>query len=797
MNGMRSLLIFCLLCTYIVTLNAQNTTVRITLYDQSRYDNGLSASDGLLIAFEAGNNNSVDAMDAPKIFNIDESFARQNGSSYLSIERRDIPVDNEVLPFFIINYRTQDYVFEVDAFQMPGFSSYIQDLFTGEIHEVGTGQTEEIRFSIDNAIPESIDVNRFQMTFIEQSDYIYDNVWTNLDPCVTTTVATDNLNILSGTAIINCDVNINNLSITDGATLQIAPGNTMTVNGEVYNLGTIDAREGTIVFNNSSTVYSHSAQLGNLTVSNNYNVDLTGDYEIYGTVKHDGSGLSVIDNSKANITFKSSMNRNAYFIPIDVQLTAPVVSETYMSAKRAYRFISSPVTTSGSIFENWQENGSETIVGFGTDITGTAGAAAGFDVTGTNNSSLYSWDNINQSWAAQTSTNNTSDIIESGKPYRLFIRGDRQVDLTTNVDAQRETVLRTKGVFESVIPSTITNNNDGAFNMIGNPFLAPYHLSGMLSNLNMNAAPVDAPNTRPSFFYVWDPTIQANGAYVTYDVMDNMNNLTDSQVNGYLQPYQAAFVIANGNAGLFNFKTTYLDANQGSVQISSSPVVMRIELSKSGVKKDGALLKFDSRFSNQFDSYDAIKFFNLEENLSIKDGVQLTSINARNYPVAGEVIPIHLEQLTSGTYVLDLSPLDFVNLDAFLVDNFSGQTTSINNTSMTSYSFDWDLSNAHSSNASRFHIEFLNSTLSVDESAFAKAVTIYPNPSINKILNVDIPSGDSLKEIIVYNTLGQTIRVFKAVDANKQLDLSSLTNGVYLVRFELEKGLVTKRIILE
>ena len=751
----------------------------------------------MLIAFEAGNNNGVDSFDAPKIFNLDESFVRQNGSHYLSIERRDIPVDNEVLPFFIINYRTQDYVFEVDAFQMPGYSSYIQDLYTGEIHEVGTGQTEEVRFSIDNSIPESIDVNRFQMTFIEKSDYIYDNAWINSDPCLIPMAATENLSVLSGTAIIDCDVVLNNLTISNGAILQIESGRTVTINGEIYNSGAIDAQNATVVLNGSSAVYSAASQLGNLTVTDNNNIELAGLFDIYGTLKHSGISASVVDNSNASITFKSSLNRNAYFIPTDLQLTSAVVSETYMSAKRAYRFLSSPVTTNGTIFENWQESGDETIVGYGTDITGTAGAAGGFDITGTNNSSLYSWDNINQSWAAQTSTNNASDIIETGKPYRLFIRGDRQVDLTTNVDAQRETVLRTKGVFTSTIPTPVIKTTNGAFNMIGNPYLAPYDLDGMLSNLNMSGDPSDAPGIRPSFFYIWDPTVQSNGAYVTYDVMVNMNNFTGSQVNGFLQPYQAAFVIANGNVAQFNFRDTYLNENQGNVQVSSNPLIMRVDLSNNGNVKDGAVIKFHPTFLNQFDSFDAIKLLNLEENIAVREGNNLVSINARNYPQAGEQIPLHLYQLTSGNYSINLSPLHFSNLDVILVDNYLDQSIIMDDVTATTYMFDWDTTDVLSSDSSRFHIEFVNSTLSVDESAFAKAVTIYPNPSKSRIINVTLPEVSSVENIYVYNTLGQVVKSLKTLDQNNQLDITSLTSGVYLVRFDLKDGLVTKKIILE
>ena len=145
----------------------------MSLFDETRYNNGDSAADGLIIVFEAGNNNGVDSFDAPKLFNLDESFARQNGSSLLSIERRDVPVDNETLEFYNINYRTQDYVFTIDAFQIDDVIAYLKDNYTGEIYEIGTGIDEVISFSIDNSIPESIDVNRFEISFIKKNDYIY------------------------------------------------------------------------------------------------------------------------------------------------------------------------------------------------------------------------------------------------------------------------------------------------------------------------------------------------------------------------------------------------------------------------------------------------------------------------------------------------------------------------------------------------------------------------------------------------------------------------------------------------
>ncbi|MDO7174268.1 LamG-like jellyroll fold domain-containing protein, partial [Mariniflexile sp. AS56] len=73
--------------------------------------------------------------------------------------------------------------------------------------------------------------------------------------------------------------------------------------------------------------------------------------------------------------------------------------ERFIPAKRAFRLLSSPVTTSTFISNNWQ---------LGTHITGSLTNANGFDATGTGNPSMYSFDNISQSWNALPNTNATN-----------------------------------------------------------------------------------------------------------------------------------------------------------------------------------------------------------------------------------------------------------------------------------------------------------------------------------------------------------------------------------------------------
>jgi len=778
-------------------LQAQDTQVRISLFEETRFNNGQSGADGLIIILSPGGNNGVDAFDAPKFFNIDESFARQNGSNFISIERRDIPVDNEQLLFYNITYRSQDYIFLVEAFQLADFQSYFKDTYTGIVHEVGNGADVVIPFSVDNNIPGSLDVNRFELSFIEKADYTFDGVWTTLDPCMTAITATDNLNVISGNAIIDCDIELKNLTISAGATLEIANGRTVTVNGDILNLGNIVAEDATFKINNDNSFFSNNTQLENLTITDSSNVELTGTVNIYGVLEHSGTGNAIVDNENAVLTLKSTIDRNAYFLPTDLQLSSSVISESYMSAKRAFRFVSSPVTTTSNIFENWQENGDETIVGLGIDITGTAGASAGFDITPSNSPSMYRWDNPGQAWVAQTSTNAPSDVINNGVPYRLFVRGDRQVDLTSNVNAQRETVIRTNGVLHAGDFTSITSNIDGSFNMIGNPYAAPYDLDGMLSNLNVSGNPIDALGTRSTFFYVWDPTLQSRGAYVTYDTSLDLSFNPSSEVNGFLQPYQAAFVIANGAAGDFTFKESYLDINQSHVQVSSVPTIMNIKLLKNQIVKDGVIIKFSPNYSNNVDNGDAPKLQNIEENLSVLESQSQISIAARNSPVHGEIIPLNIEQLTNGVHQLSISPVLFQNVDAYLKDNFTGHSVLLNQSTTTDYSFDFDNGNPQSSDASRFQIEFMNSTLSIDDIAFTEAISLYPNPSQDGIITIQKPSDVNLESIVVFNTLGQKLKQIKPKASNQTVDMSSFSNGIYLLQLTMNGITVSKKVILE
>ncbi|MBP6757209.1 MAG: hypothetical protein KA210_13785, partial [Bacteroidia bacterium] len=203
--------------------------------------------------------------------------------------------------------------------------------------------------------------------------------------------------IIDGNLITSADLACKDLTINSGKTLTIGAGKKLTVAGNLVN-------NGTIIF------------------------------------KSDASGTAMID------VFNGTQSG-----------TGVVTAERYIPARRAYRFVSSPVTTTTTIKQNWQENAGAT-AGLGTHITGTGGATNGFDATEANNPSMYTF--TGGAWAAITNTN--VNVLTAGTPYRLMVRGDRTTDLTTNTPTPTVTTLRATGTLKTgSFSPTINQTADG------------------------------------------------------------------------------------------------------------------------------------------------------------------------------------------------------------------------------------------------------------------------------------------------------------------------------------------------
>jgi hypothetical protein len=324
---------------------------------------------------------------------------------------------------------------------------------------------------------------------------------------------------------------------------------------------------------------------------------------------------------------------------------------------------------------------------------------------------------------------------------------------------------------------------------MANPYQAPIDLVSLLAD----ASTVDI---NPNLYYAWDPTIGSHGAYATYDFNLNTNNVAGSEVNQFLQPGQAIFIATaeNGNVAGLNpevlikqsFKTNST-ATTNVYRSSNVNELISISLFKdnellSGKARDGVLISFIANASPWVTAKDAIKLQNPNENLSVLKNSESLSITERFIPSDGDVVPLQLTGLTGSYYTFELNNA-FTGLQTLFVDAYLGtETIMIPGINLVSVSFDG--ADPTSLQAARFSLKFVNSTLSVDDSAFAKAVTIHPNPMTGSGLTVSNLIIGKPVVIHVYNVIGQKTNTYQnllSTGIEMLSDLDNLKSAVYFL----------------
>ena len=576
-----------------------------------------------------------------------------------------------------------------------------------------------------------------------------DNIWTPGNPQGISDF-NDDITIVNGNAIFNQDLTVRDLTVDNGASVEFQE--LLDLKGDIVN-------NGTILFKSISE--TQTGVLGEVLPSSS--ISGSGDF----------------------------------------------VTERYISAgDRAFRFLSSAVTTSTSINENWQEGVNNTGInfpsdninpnpGYGIHITGSQTGSNGFDATPSGNPSLFTFDNVTQTWSAVGNTN--SNTLTAGNPYRVFVRGDRGVNVTDNSTTPTATTIRSTG---SIVTGDVTMNNMSGvqddFNFIGNPYQAPVDMQQLLFSSSTNI------NTNQ--YYIWDPNLSSQGAYVTISLIDGTNS-QGSNANMFLQPGQAAFVTTastTANTSLVfqeNFKgipsdlTETFRSSNDNINIVGK-LYTQEAFTNNDYINDSFRIRFSNQYSNNKELNDAIKPFNIDENIGLKNGNYLFSIESRELPTNNETIEIYNDNYRSENYVLSLSIGNFDNLSTYLKDDFTGQLILLN-PGENNIPFSVDLSDA-SSNSDRFSLVFENSTLS-DEITELDALAIYPNPLNGGSLFIKLPNNTNNElEVNAYNMLGQKIYSETSNTSNSTLEIqnaSAWKSGVYLISVSNGNKTITKKIV--
>ena len=89
----------------------------------------------------------------------------------------------------------------------------------------------------------------------------------------------------------------------------------------------------------------------------------------------------------------------------------------------------------------------------------------------------------------------------------------------------------------------------------------------------------------------------------------------------------------------------------------------------------------------------------------------------------------------------------------------------------------------------------VTSTIGIVENAEEADFTIYPNPNNGKFIISN--NGNNIKEVEIYNVLGEHIYQSLVNNQSSEIDLSAQTKGIYFVKVKTEKGIVVKKFVKE
>jgi hypothetical protein len=451
--------------------------------------------------------------------------------------------------------------------------------------------------------------------------------------------------------------------------------------------------------------------------------------------------------------------------------------------------------------------------GYGTLITGSGGAANGFDASETNAASLFTFNNSTGAWADVTSTAGT---IAAGRAYRMLVRGDRSYNIMASaLPTPTQTVLRTRGTLgtgtmTSGVQLPALNQSTGGWSLVGNPYQ---------SVVDMSAASVVKTNLT-DYYYVWDPRMGTRGAYVAYNYVTNTSANVSSGVNRYVQPGQAFFVQSSaagsaiqfteaakgaasnqtatfgkndGKGGMPGNEGYKIEATQQRNEVTQTGGFASLSmllyetdsLTKGGTPADATRVLFAATYSNNVDLKDGRKFTNLDETMSVKQNNTLLSMELRALPDTGTVLPLSITQYRATKYTLRVfwdKMLTDSTRRAYLKDKFTAKEYLIDrggNFIDLAYTI---TSDAKSSTADRFDIVFktvANVVTAVTNYSNGDYVRTYPNPVIN-LMKVEFKLGMQRELTLkVYDMSGREVLEQKKIKSGDQVNMSRLLRGIY------------------
>ena len=313
---------------------------------------------------------------------------------------------------------------------------------------------------------------------------------------------------------------------------------------------------------------------------------------------------------------------------------------------------------------------------------------------------------------------------------------------------------------------TIYTFNSSNWRVISNPYPSAINFKKIVNNsANTSAAFLNS-------FYIWDPNITgSNGVGGWVGLSYNSSTLSyDKTVAG--STISTTGDIQSGTAFVINYngaatKMTMLESNKSSSSDNKQfrPAKQNQQLRISLLAKnadnsvsinDGALVIFDSAYSNKNDGLDMNKMTNFAENFSILNNGEMLALNKRQTIDKTDTIAFRMSQMKQKSYQLELVMNGIIvpaGTAGFLEDLFLNTKSPVNFKDTTKYDFSIT-SNSLSAAADRFRLIFKPSVTYVAINGKMAENDIKVDWKISDELNINRYEIERADESNVFSTIG-------------------------------------------
>ncbi len=479
-----------------------------------------------------------------------------------------------------------------------------------------------------------------------------------------------------------------------------------------------------------------------------------------------------------------------------------VTVERYVSgAGRRWRFLSSPVQS--ATVANWMTQFYVTGPGDGVTLgapmsTGWHTSKANIDFPNSifgsdprsvkttsirfyNESATGNNTNINAGWENLTGTN---QALIPGQGFRVFIRGNigNTGQLDGSVTSQSPITLALTGsINQGNVTPAITKNTMG-WNLIGNPYPCSYNLKAQY-----DASLIGDLNNIDANYYVFDAS--TNG-YKGYNPAAASGFGAGTLTNGIIPSGTAFFIQATGSP-TFVFKEVYKTTSSPlTVHKSVTANQFSIIYYRDTIESDEYILSTMKGATLIKDRYDINKLRN--ENLNLSSyGIDSQQLMLSSIPPIDEEtrVKLNVEATAIGTYNFDFKNMDNFQSDitVHLFDRYTNKTIDVRKN--TKYTFSMG-PGTNQWGKNRFELILNMDKTGINEfNVLNKTqMLVYPNPATD-VLNIDI-SNSSFKnsEIVVYNISGTEVIKTNMASNSVQLNIETLSAGVYFVKVSNQNG---------